>query len=306
MGSDAAGHCGSLCSFSQAAERCLPGSCCSPGITLPVCNRNRAGRVGEARSGAPCTPELGTRALRRGKRCCPRAASLRCMGTCRCQQGPAGRSGAMVQPGFSLFLHVLFLKCQMEGAFSSVFMVALAVMETRQAGAAEHQLCNCSLPQDRKHVFSNAFWLVPSTASAWAVKSAFPNFSRSPRRLQILSISESANCPVNNRFPEAGRLISFRESKSRWSEIPSKLRKTCFKRLLCLNGSFASQPTGSTVCRLHRHLFFKLFASHLDPMWSALSAFHFRGGGAGHQPKAMCLFPFSAVGKPCSQEMGDA
>lgn len=57
------------------------------------------------------------------------------------------------QPAFGSFLHVLFLKCQMEGAFSSVFMVALAVMETRQAGAAEHQLCNCSLPLHRKHGF---------------------------------------------------------------------------------------------------------------------------------------------------------
>lgn len=66
-------------------------------------------------------------------------------------------------------------------------------------------------------------------ASARAVKSSFPHFIQSPRRLQILSISESVNCPVNNRFPQAGRLISFQESKSRWSEIPSKLRKPVLK-----------------------------------------------------------------------------
>lgn len=83
-------------------------------------------------------------------------------------------------------------------------------------------------------------------------------------------------------------------------------QKTCFKRLLRLNSSFASQPTGSTVCRLHRHLFFKLFGSHLDPMWSVPSAFYFAGGGAEHQLKAACLFPLSVVDKLWSQEMEDA
>lgn len=40
---------------------------------------------------------------------------------------------------------------------ASVFMVAPAVMETHQAGAAKYQLCNCRLPLDGKHVFQTDF-----------------------------------------------------------------------------------------------------------------------------------------------------
>lgn len=75
-------------------------------------------------------------------------------------------------------------------------------------------------------------------------------------------------------------------------------QKTCFKRPLCLNSSFASQPTESTVCRLHHHLRFKLFGSHLNPMWSVPSALYFGGGRAEHQLKAACLFPLSVVTEP--------
>lgn len=49
------------------------------------------------------------------------------------------------------------LNVKWKGISASVFMVALAVMETHQAGAAKYQLCNCRLPLDGKHVFQKDF-----------------------------------------------------------------------------------------------------------------------------------------------------
>ena len=49
------------------------------------------------------------------------------------------------------------LNVKWKGILASVFMVALAVMETHQAGAAKYQLCNCRLPLHGKHVFQTDF-----------------------------------------------------------------------------------------------------------------------------------------------------
>jgi len=49
------------------------------------------------------------------------------------------------------------LNVKWKGLSASVFMVALPVMETHQAGAAKHQLCNCRLPLDGKHIFQMDF-----------------------------------------------------------------------------------------------------------------------------------------------------
>lgn len=172
-------------------------------------------------------------------------------------------------------------------------MVALDVMETRRAGAAECRRCSCRLPLDGEHVFLMGFgWFLHRPAPGAGLQgAAFPHFSRSPKRLQIRGVSGKAPCPVNNRFPEAGRLISFQESKSRWSEVPSKLRNPV------LEGHYVSiaalQPAGSTVCPLHLQLFFDLFCSHPAQRWSVQCALYFFGGeqDIGLNPH---LFPLAA------------
>lgn len=129
--------------------------------------------------------------------------------------------------------------------------------------------------------------------------------SPSPRRLQILGISENANCPVNNRLPQAGRMISFLESKSRWSEIPSKLRKPVLKGRYVSIAVLCPSPLEalSAVCT---SIYFLSCSSLLAPVRSVPSAFRFGGGAAGHQLKSTSLFPLSVVGELWSQEREDA
>lgn len=71
--------------------------------------------------------------------------------------------------------------------------------------------------------FPDEFWLLPLAATAPGGKSAFPPFQPKPRSLRRLQIPSIAELPCSHGFPEAGRLISFQEPESRWSEIPSKL-----------------------------------------------------------------------------------
>ena len=69
-------------------------------------------------------------------------------------------------------------------------------------------------------------------------------------------------------------------------------QKTCFKRLLCLNSSFASRPTGSTVCTA---IYFQAVRQSPRPAVVSAVCFLFRWRGAGHQLKAVCLFPLSVA-----------
>lgn len=81
----------------------------------------------------------------------------------------------------------------------------------------------CSGITTQESHFPHEFWLLFPAATAPGGKSAFPPFQPKPRSLRRLQIPSIAELPCSHGFPEAGRLISFQEPESRWSEIPSKL-----------------------------------------------------------------------------------
>lgn len=133
------------------------------------------------------------------------------------------------------------LNVKWKGLSASVFMVALDVMEKHQAGAAEHQHCDCGLTR-----FPMDFGWFLQLCAGW-------------KSLPPISDGAQRGCKFN-RFPEAGRLISFAESKSRCSEIPSKLRKPVLKGQYVSTAILHPIPLEA----LSLHPIFKLFCSCLD------------------------------------------
>lgn len=119
------------------------------------------------------------------------------------------------------------LNAKWKGLSAPVFMVVLDVMEKHQAGAAEHQCRDCGLTR----FLIDFGWFLQLCAS-W-------------KSLPSISDGAQRDCKFN-RFPEVGRLISSAESKSRWSEIPSIIRKLVLKGQY-LNSHSASHPFGSTI-----------------------------------------------------------
>lgn len=122
----------------------------------------------------------------------------------------------------------------------------------------------------RESHFPHGFRLLPPSTTALGGKPAFPTFNPNPGARGGCKFLAVADLPCSHGFPEAGRLISFQEPGSRWSEIPSKLPEPVGK------GHYVS------IAVLHpgqllRHLFPELFqAAHAEPVWSGLSDFWWR------------------------------